>query len=79
MPTLGNAIPSKHIYYFIMDVLIHSVLFQAYKIWYLLRNLTADKTALEWCMCTCFHISVFINSPSPAFLVSTYAAESQGH
>ena len=38
MPTLGNAIPSKHIYYFIMDVLIHNVLFQAYKIWYLLEK-----------------------------------------
>lgn len=68
MPTLGNAIPSKHIYYFIMDVLIHSVLFQAYKIWYLLRNLTADKTALEWCMCTCFHISTKL-------LISSYLSQ----
>ena len=38
MPTLGNAIPLKHIYYFVTDVLIHNVLFQAYKIWYPLEK-----------------------------------------
>lgn len=36
---------------------IVSVYFKPIKYGIFLRNLTADKTALEWCMCTRFRIS----------------------